>query len=275
MTTHKTAHIIVLGNEKGGSGKSTTAIHLTVGLMQLGVSVATIDLDSRQGTFTRYLENRKRFAELEGIDLVSPTHRIVLPSDERDKSAAEAEDEQRLTACIAELSENHQVVLIDSPGSASNLSTLGHSYANTLITPLNDSFIDLDVIARIEPDSLKVEKPSHYAAMVFQEKMKRAQRDKVSMDWIVLRNRLSSLNARNKEDMGTALAALSKRIGFRLVPGFGERVIYRELFLKGLTMMDLRQLRNGANLSFSHVAARQEVRSLIEALKLPMLVGKG
>ncbi|MCW9045635.1 MAG: division plane positioning ATPase MipZ, partial [Alphaproteobacteria bacterium] len=177
MNINKSAHIIVLGNEKGGSGKSTTAIHLTVGLMQLGVTVATIDLDSRQGTLTRYLENRKRFAELEGVDLACPTHKIVLPSDERDKSKAETEDEERLTACIAELSQDHQVVVIDSPGSASNLSTLGHSYANTLITPLNDSFIDLDVIARIEHDSLKIEKPSHYAAMVFQEKMKRAQRD--------------------------------------------------------------------------------------------------
>lgn len=274
MTTENQCHIIVLGNEKGGSGKSTTAIHLSIGLLQVGLKVATIDLDSRQGTLSRYVENRGRFAELKGVALPMPTHRFVLPSDSKNVEEAITEEEAALKACIDELKGGHDVIVIDSPGSASNLSHVGHSYANTLITPLNDSFIDLDVLARIEDGSLKIEKPSHYAAMVFKEKMKRAQRDKETMDWIVLRNRLSSLNARNKEDMGTALAGLAGRIGFRLVSGFGERVIYRELFLKGLTLMDLHMIAKGEDFNVSHVAARQEVRSLIQALKLPILATK-
>ena len=42
------AHVVVLGNEKGGSGKSTTAFHIAVALLKAGQRVATIDLDCRQ-----------------------------------------------------------------------------------------------------------------------------------------------------------------------------------------------------------------------------------
>src|SRR5271170_4560613 len=68
------AHVIVLGNEKGGSGKSTTAMHVAVALLQAGQRVATIDLDSRQGSFTHYVENRRAWATRAGIELEHPRH---------------------------------------------------------------------------------------------------------------------------------------------------------------------------------------------------------
>jgi chromosome partitioning protein len=88
-----------------------------------------------------------------------------------------------------------------------------------------------------------------------------------------MRNRLSNLNARNKHVMADILGDLSGRIGFRLAPGFGERVVFRELFLKGLTVMDLGSVAGESRLTLSHVAARQEVRALVAALNvLPPVV---
>src|SRR2546423_3453938 len=68
------AHVVVLGNEKGGSGKSTTAMHVAVALMNCGQRVATVDLDSRQKSFTHYVENRRAWAKSAGLGLALPTH---------------------------------------------------------------------------------------------------------------------------------------------------------------------------------------------------------
>ncbi|CCQ73446.1 division plane positioning ATPase MipZ [Magnetospira sp. QH-2] len=248
------AHIIVLGNEKGGSGKSTTAVHLVVSLLRLGKSVATLDADLRQGTLSRYLENRAAFTEANGLPLPLPTH-VRLTED--------SDFEADLTGLAAE----HDVVLVDCPGHDTEISRLAHAHADTLITPLNDSFIDLDVLARVSADAHKVLGLSHYAEMVWEQRKRRAMARGNPIDWILLRNRLSHLDARNKRDVGRILEGLEKRLGFRQVPGFGERVIFRELFPKGLTLLDLKESQEG-NLTLSHVAARQEVRAIVEALNL-------
>ena len=88
------------------------------------------------------------------------------------------------------------------------------------------------------------------------------------IDWVVLRNRMATVNAKNRHKVGRALGELSKRIGFRIVPGFSERVVFRELFLSGLTLLDLREADRNM-MSLSNIAARQEVRELLRALKLP------
>ncbi len=262
-------HIIVTGNEKGGSGKSTTAMHLIVGLLRDGHSVACIDLDARQGTLGRYLENRKAFADSHNLDLPMPGSHAI------ETGAAGAND--ILDRLVTDLSGGHDFIIIDTPGNDSPLSSHGHSYADTLITPMNDSFIDLDVLARVDPAAMKIEKPSHYAETVWRQKMVRAKRDGGSIDWIVMRNRLSSLDARNKRQVEGLLGELAKRVGFRLVSGFGERVIYRELFLNGLTMLDVRDVIDaginigdvgGGGLNMSHLAARQEVRNLLNAVRV-------
>jgi len=264
-------HIFVVGNEKGGTGKSTTSMHLIAGFLANGHRVGSIDLDARQGTLTRYIENRRDFAEKNGIVLPMPDHHSVLNSRAQIKADAESEEATAFDRTLRELSDA-EVIVIDTPGRDSHLSRLGHAHADTLITPINDSFVDLDVLAMIDPDTLRVRRPSRYAESVFQEKMSRARRlgANRTFDWIVIRNRLSQLDSRNRKAMDQAISELSKRIGFRTAPGFSERVVFRELFLEGLTLLDLKS-EGGPKLSMSHLAARQELRDLFSTIGLKEL----
>ncbi|CAN5557174.1 division plane positioning ATPase MipZ [soil metagenome] len=257
------AHVLVIGNEKGGSGKSTTAMHIIVSLLQDGGTVATIDLDARQGTLTRYIENRAAYAKRKEIDLPIPMHAAVQASGDQ------ADEKARFEAALEPAVLGADYVVIDTPGSDTHLSRLAHTWADTLLTPLNDSFIDLDLLARIDPDTLKIVRPSIYAEAVWKQRQIRSMQGARPVDWIVMRNRLSSLAARNKRDMGSVIEALAKRIGFRVAAGLSERVIYKELFLNGLTLLDLKRGSGGPSLTMSHVAARQEVRDLVAALNLP------
>lgn len=254
------AHVIVIGNEKGGSGKSTVAMHLIVSLLRGGLRVGTVDLDARQGTLTRYVENRRHYASSRSVDLPLPTHHPIVPT------ANYTADESRLTDIMAELHATCDTIVIDTPGSDTPLSRAGHAHADTLITPLNDSFIDLDVLGRVDPDTLHIKGPSHYAEMVWEIKKRRLMRDGGSIAWIVMRNRLSHLAARNKADMERLVAELAERIGFMPLQGLGERVIYRELFLAGLTLLDLNREGVDVEMNLSHVAARQELRQLLDAI---------
>ena len=259
--------IIVLGNEKGGSGKSTTAMHIAVSLLKSGHTVGCIDLDARQGTLSRYVENRQAFAAEGGLPLAVPEVRLVQRSERDGRAEAEAEEQAALAEALSELS-GCSAIVIDTPGSDNYLSRLGHAQADVLITPLNDSFLDLDLLARIDPDGRRVLAPSVYSQMVWEQRQKRAGDGRPPIDWVVMRNRLSHIDARSKRDVACLLHQLAKRFGFRLVPGFGERVIFRELFPKGLTLLDLRERGAGVPLNMSHLAARQEVRELFRAVGL-------
>jgi len=261
----KRPRVIVLGNEKGGSGKSTAAMHLVVGLLHAGRRVGSMDVDSRQATLSRYLDNRRATIASKGAALPMPDHRRVDLSTARGEVADE-DERTRFEAALAELAAVNEVVVIDTPGADTFMSRLAHSRADTIVTPMNDSFVDLDLIAKVDADTLKVLKPSLYAEMVWEQRKQRALRDRSSIDWIVMRNRLASIEARNKRAVGQVLEQLARRIGFRLAPGFGDRVIFRELFLQGLTLLDLGQKGLGVAMSMSHVAARQEVRDLLRAV---------
>lgn len=267
-----TCRIITIGNEKGGAGKSTVAMHLCIALLRLGKRVGTIDLDVRQRSFTRYLENRQRWTESTGSRLPMPEMIRVDASDLRSLDEAETQETERFEAALSRLRPVCDVIIIDAPGSDTFLSRLAHSSADKLITPLNDSFVDFDLLGDVNPQTLQVLRPSFYSEMVWNCRKMRAQQRKHPIDWIVMRNRISPLEARNKQKVGEALENLSKRIGFRLAPGLSERVIYRELFPAGLTLLDLTE--KGSNFAFtmSHVAARQELRELVLMLKLPELV---
>ena len=268
--TQRRPHIIVLGNEKGGSGKSTTAMHVIVALLRLGKKVAAIDLDSRQRSLHRYLENRREWCEKNDLNLPFPHSFVVDRSDNESVSAAQAEEREAFDAIIESVA-GYDFVVIDSPGSDTYLSRYGHSVADTLITPMNDSFVDFDLLAEINPDTFEVLGPSLYSELVWESRKNRALSDRTSIDWIVMRNRISSLDAKNKRRVGEVLNTLAPRIGFRIAPGFGERVIFRELFPTGMTLLDLQDAGADFKMSMSHVAARQEVRDLIETLNLPGL----
>lgn len=262
------AHIIVVGNEKGGSGKSTTCMHVATALARNGYRVGALDLDLRQRTFGRYIENRVAFAAKAGIELPSPSmHELPEIEAEALKPGENASD-HRLSAAVADLDQRCDFIIIDCPGSHTRLSQLAHSLADTLITPMNDSFIDFDLLARIEPETTKVLGPSIYSEMVWSARQLRAQAGLKPIDWIVLRNRLGAQQMHNKKKVGKALEDLSKRIGFRVIPGFSERVIFRELFPRGLTLLDLKDV-GVDNLNISNVAARQELRDLLKSINLP------
>ncbi|MEM9060747.1 MAG: division plane positioning ATPase MipZ [Pseudomonadota bacterium] len=265
-------HIIVLGNEKGGSGKSTTAMHLFVALSRAGHRVGAVDLDSRQQTFFRYLDNRNAYNERQGVSLAMPLLAAVDPSTAPLRAKAAMEDRQNLEDTIAFLSRSCRFIIIDTPGAVTPLSEAAHAAADTLITPMNDSLIDFDLLGRIDPANGKVLGPSVYSEMVWSGRQARAAAGKEPTDWVILRNRMSTLESRNKRKVGGALADLSKRIGFRVIPGFSERVVFRELFLNGLTLLDLKK-EGLISLTLSHVAARQELRDMVKALSLPDIGG--
>jgi chromosome partitioning protein len=260
--------VVVVGNEKGGSGKSTVAMHLLIGFLRAGFTVGSLDLDARQGTLTTYVNNREKYAERFGLTLPMPTHQAI------QLTGQESGDRNRLDDGVQSLLEECDLVLIDTPGADNHLSRAGHAWADILVTPLNDSFIDLDVLAKVNPETMRIERPSHYAAMVWDMKKQRGLRDGGSIHWVVLRNRLSQLDARNKRDMETLLNDLAGRIGFQLIDGLCERVIYREMYLKGLTLLDLRDQGTDVTLSMSHIAARQELRRLLDALGVPRTDGE-
>ncbi len=267
-----TPYRIVLGNEKGGSGKSTTAMHIIASLLYQGWRVGVIDLDGRQCTLNRYVENRRNFIESSGHTLPMPEAAVVRRSEFRDLDAAEADEKHRFEAAYMGLADHVDVVVIDCPGSDTYLSRLAHTAADTIVTPVNDSFVDLDLLARIDSDSLDILGPSLYAERVWNARQRRMSTDGRSIDWVVLRNRLGTLNAHNKQRVNEVLDRLSKRIGMRYVTGLSERVIYRELFLKGLTLMDLKTVGglDGKGMTLSHLAARQELRLLMGELRLPL-----
>lgn len=262
------AHIIVVGNEKGGSGKSTTCMHVATALARMGHRVGALDLDIRQRSFGRYVENRRAFAKREGVELPTPDLRELPEISPEDLAPNENPYDHRLSAAVSALEPACDFIVIDCPGSHTRLSQIAHSLADTLITPMNDSFIDFDLLARIDPETGKVTGPSIYAEMVWNARQLRARAGLKPIDWIVLRNRLGAQQMHNKKKVGDALTQLSKRIGFRVAPGFSERVIFRELFPRGLTLLDLRDV-GVEGLNISNVAARQELRDLITALNLP------
>lgn len=259
-----TQKIIVFGNQKGGTGKSTLAMHLVVNLLQKGNSVATIDVDARQGTLTRYIENREA-TKRESPEILTPVHTPVFESNAENISQVERDNLENFTNLLNSLT-MHDYIVIDTPGNESSLSRIAHSFADVIITPMNESFIDLDLLVRINDSTETNIRPSIYAEMVWNQKKERIMRDKGAIDWIVLVNRMSSVASKNRTELDRVLVALAKRIGFRLAKGFKERVIFRELFLSGLTLLD----RNvsTSQMSLSHIAARQELNDLLKALNI-------
>ena len=253
-------HRIVFANEKGGTGKSTTAVHVAVALAYQGAKVAAIDLDSRQRTLHRYLENRAETERRRGVRLPGPQFAVF-----------RGETIEALDLLSDELGEGHDFLLFDTPGRDDPFARHVATRADTLVTPLNDSFVDFDLIGQVDAETFKVRKLSFYAELIWEARKKRAMttisEGRREMDWVVVRNRSGHVEMRNMRRLDQALTELSKRVGFRIAHGLSERVVYRELFPSGLTLLDKGQL---GELGTSHLVARQELRALVAGLNLPM-----
>ncbi|MEQ7873880.1 division plane positioning ATPase MipZ [Sphingomonas sp. ASV193] len=248
-------HFIVFANEKGGTGKSTTAVHTAIALAAAGRKVAGLDLDTRQRTFGRYLENRAATIDRLGKALPMAKYEVLAQLDEAG-----------LDAAIGRLSNDAEIIVIDTPGRDDPVARAAILKADTLVTPMNDSFVDLDLIGQVHPDTFKVTRPSFYAELIWNSRTQRAKHSGKSVDWVVLRNRLQHIQSHNLVRVGAALDELARRVGFRVIPGLGERVIYRELFPKGLTLLDLSDL---GEVGLGHIAARQELREMVSGLAIP------
>ncbi|MFD0918069.1 division plane positioning ATPase MipZ [Pseudahrensia aquimaris] len=265
------AHVIVCGNEKGGSGKTTTSMHVVVALLKRGFKVATIDLDTRQQSLTRYVHNRRNWAKRFDLPLQLPNHFRFDTAEFDSRIESQSLDFSHLVQAISEVEDTHDFVVIDTPGHDGYLMRLSHSMADTLITPMNDSFVDFDVLGKVDPQSLEISEVSHYATMVREARRQRRVADDGLLDWIVVRNRMASLNSRNQERLHAALVELSMRLGFRISEGISERLIFREYFPMGLTALDdFEMMDKGGKPTVSHLSARNEIRKLIRSLRLPI-----
>jgi chromosome partitioning protein len=261
------ARVIVVGNEKGGAGKSTIAIHMATALLHAGARVAVLDLDLRQQSLNRFFDNRRKWLESSGAVLPQP----LTPSGPAAEILVRASAEDQLarfedvTGQAAELAD---FIIIDTPGADTALSRKAHQSADVVITPLNDSFVDFDMLGQVDPVTLELKKPSLYSEAVWEARKARAAVTRRMIDWVVLRNRLATTEARNRKRLEDRIQALSRRVGFRIGPGLRDRVIYRELFPFGLTIADLGPGVRPIPVSLSHVAARQELRALMQAVGL-------
>ena len=265
------AHVIVLGNEKGGSGKSTTAFHLAIHLLYEGYKVASIDVDSRQQTFTQYVVNRRNWAQARGLRIPHTTH-YHLPMTRGDSQRENSKLEFDLfRQAIMDVETNADYIVVDTPGFDTNLTRLAHSLADTLVTPLNDSLIDIDVLAHVDPVSGEPRELSHYARLVQRARKERLAIDGRTIDWVLVRNRISMLSSRNMRLVQSGLDQIATRLGCRVADGIAERVVFRSLFPLGLTVFDeLDEELLGGTPTTSHEGAQQEYRLLVQALNLPV-----
>ncbi len=271
LVAGKGVHVIVVGNEKGGSGKSTTAFHLAIYLLHQGFRVASIDVDSRQQTLTHYVQNRLECQRRRGIEILQPVH-YHLPLTRGDSRKENDRIEFNLfRRAIGEVEQHADYVVIDTPGFDTNLTRLAHSMADTLITPVNDSLIDLNVMAQFDSVTGEPREMSHYARLVQRARAERQSIDGKAIDWVLVRNRISMLSSRNMRQVQIMLQRIADRLGCRVADGIAERVIFRSLFPSGLTVFDsLTDELMGGVPSMSHMSARQEYRNLMAALHLPV-----
>jgi chromosome partitioning protein len=262
------AAVIVVGNEKGGAGKSTIAIHLASALLHGGARVSVIDLDLRQKSVGRFIANRRAWIAANDASLPEPVLFSLSGDDKALARAAVAEQSARFEEAYAKAHAEADFLLIDTPGGDTALSRAAHGRADLIVTPMNDSFVDFDLLGHVDPVSLELTRPSLYAETVWESRKAKMQAERRSIDWVVLRNRLATTEARNRRRLEERMLTLSKRVGFRLGTGLRDRVIYRELFPFGLTIADLSPKVRPVEVSLSHIAARQELRQLMHDLGL-------
>ena len=248
------ARIITVANEKGGVGKTTVAFHLAVALADTGHKVLAIDLDRRQQSLTRALTNRDGTAKRLGVRLPLPRHLLL-----QQPSGAQLCQE------VARAGWDCDYVVIDAAGHDSPIARRAIALADLLVSPVNSSFVDLDLLGRFHPVTNKLLGAGCFATMVTELRQARAELGQPVLDWLVLQNRKRRDNSKNQDQVEAALRRLAPRLDFRLGAGLFERVAYRELFQLGLTHLDLRRI---PDLARTKMVAAREVMSLLDDLDL-------
>jgi chromosome partitioning protein len=293
---HSPPNVVVIGNQKGGSGKSTFAMHIIVALLRAGKRVACFDLDLNQQTLTRYLANRREWDRKHGRKLEMPDH---YPVKERDaygtarnlkqfiaqfkkdgrahkddfidgSSLSHSADLRQFILQLREIgrANKHEFIVIDTPSGVQHLSLIAHGMADTLITPINDSFFDLDVLVAME-SSDREPQLSAYANMVWRALEARSKVSGRATDWIIVRNRLEAVESNNQRQITLVLDVLQRKLGFRIARGLLERPAYREFFAAGLTVFDFAERsESSAESGRTNSLARVEVENLIREIGL-------
>jgi len=259
---------VVVGNHKGGCGKSTVAMHLIVSLLKENKRVASFDLDLTQQTLTRYIENRAEWARMHRVRLELPDHFVSVESSVA-APHPDATDAMVFTSMLVALPPGYDFIVIDTPSGENHLSLLAHALADTLVTPINDSFVDLDVIGTMAPSSDFKPRRSRYTEMVAAANERRSAVSSRPTDWVVVPNRLPRLTSRNQRQVAEMLELMAPELGFRTVHGLSDRVIFREFFPVGLTEFDpLDEARLEPKANMAHVMARAEVCDLAQEIGL-------
>lgn len=248
-------HIIVFANEKGGVGKSTSAFHTCIALCNAGERVAALDVDLRQLTLHRALWARQESERAYGVRLPGPEQIMLVQQNEN-----ELAEKLRMARM------HHSFIIIDVGGHDSPIARRAIFMADTIVTPVNDSFIDLDMLGRIDPRTGEFKVLGNFARLVEHLKEPGVALRARPLDWVVMQNRARSLGTRNARKIEEALSKIAPVAGFRLVPGLRERVTYRELFPLGLTLFDLDAI---PQLGRAQPAARAEIWAMLSALNLP------
>ena len=273
VSAQSNSRVIVVGNEKGGAGKSTIAIHIVSALMHAKAKVAVLDLDLRQQSLGRFFANRKAWVAANPANIPMPIECDLGEDGAKLADGDPAEALQRFQDAFAKAAEEADFILIDTPGADTKLMRAAHARADLVVTPINDSFVDFDMLGQVDPVTLELVKPSLYSETMWEARKLKMMHERKSMDWVVLRNRLATTEARNRKRLEERVEALSRRVGFRVGPGLRDRVIYRELFPFGLTIADLSSSVRPVSVSLSHVAARQELRAMMTSLGVEMQPG--
>tara|TARA_B100000678_G_scaffold285297_1_gene288221 strand:+ start:1776 stop:2753 length:978 start_codon:yes stop_codon:yes gene_type:complete len=247
-------HIITFANEKGGVGKSTLAFHVAIALAHAGAKVVAIDLDRRQRTLERGLTYRGGTAGNLGIALPSPQFAVL----DQPSTAA-------LYQTINRLGPDADFVILDAAGADSPIFRRVVALADTLVTPVNASFLDLELLGRVNPVSGLPERSGCFGETVSTLREERLAHEMGRIEWIVVKNRVRSAEKRHMSRIDRALERLAINQDFRIGQGLNERLAFRELFQFGLTHLDLALI---PDMIKSQVSSCNEIENLVADLGL-------
>jgi chromosome partitioning protein len=239
-------------------------MHLAVGLIKAGRRVATLDIDFEGRTLSQYIHNRLGFAQANELALDTPAHYRVTDALSNTKSGeTETAEINFISSAIAAAESDHDFIIIDTPSVLTKSNLFAHALADTVISPINDSFLDLDAIVPSTEMTQEIAR-SAYTAAIHRAREARELVTSRTIEWLVIPNRVfSSLDTRNERTIRMAIEEASLRLGFRIAPGIAELLVYRQLFPKGLTAFDpMEESLLGVKPGISHVLARQDLRQL-------------